>query len=185
MAGRTRRATVQTPAKEAPMSRVRTLLVASVAVVLIAGAGCGSSSSSGGSSSAANAGLGVTTTTPPATTQSGGGGGSSFCSTGKADVASLKAKLATFATSSTDPKAFKSEMLTIQKAYQQAESQAPGETKPDLAAVNTFITKLNQLFAAHGWNPLVAGPAALPLLQNNGLKAHMNHLQACAKANCS
>src|SRR6476661_11130191 len=127
MAGRTRRATVQTPAKEAPMSRVRTLLVASVAVVLIAGAGCGSSSSSGGSSSAANAGLGVTTTTPPATTQSGGGGGSSFCSTGKADVASLKAKLATFATSGTDPKAFKSEMLTIQKAYQQAESQAPGE----------------------------------------------------------
>src|SRR6476661_8143794 len=150
MAGRTRRATVQTPAKEAPMSRVRTLLVASVAVVLIACAGCGSSSSSGGSSSAANAGLGVTTTTPPATTQSGGGGGgSSFCSTGKADVASLKAKLATFATSGTDPKAFKSEMLTIQKAYQQAESQAPGEIKPDLAAVNTFITKLNQIFAAH------------------------------------
>jgi len=169
------------------MSRVRTLLVASVAVVLIAGAGCGSSSSSGGSSSAANAGLGVTTTTPPASTQSGGGGGggSSFCSTGKADVASLKAKLATFATSGTDPKAFKSEMLTIQKAYQQAESQAPGEIKPDLAAVNTFITKLNQIFAAHGWNPLVAGPAALPLLQNNGLKAHMNHLQAWAKANCS
>src|SRR6476660_2112999 len=166
------------------MSRVRTLLVASVAVVLIAGAGCGSSSSSGGSSSAANAGLGVTTTTPPATTQSGGGG-STFCSTGKADVASLKAKLATFATSGTDPKAFKSEMLTIQKAYQQAESQAPGEIKPDLAAVNTFITKLNQIFAAHGWNPLVAGPAALPLLQNNGLKAHMNHLQAWAKANCS
>src|SRR6476646_3277933 len=156
MAGRTRRATVQTPAKEAPMSRVRTLLVASVAVVLIAGAGCGSSSSSGGS-----------------------------CSTGKADVASLKAKLATFATSGTDPEAFKSEMLTIQKAYQQAESQAPGEIKPDLAAVNTFITKLNQIFAAHGWNPLVAGPAALPLLQNNGLKAHMNHLQAWAKANCS
>ena len=167
------------------MSRVRPLLVASVAVVLIAGAGCGSSSSSGGSSSAANAGLGVTTTTPPASTQSGGGGGSSFCSTGKADVASLKAKLASFATSGTDPTAFKSEMQTIQKAYQQAESQAPGEIKPDLAAINTFITKLNQIFAAHGWNPLVAGPAALPLLQNNGLKAHMNHLQAWAKANCS
>ena len=167
------------------MSRVRPLLATSVAVMLIAGAGCGSSSS-GGSSSAANAGLGVTTTTPPATTQSGGaGGGSSFCSTGKADVASLRAKLASFATSSTDPKAFKSEMLTIQKAYQQAQSQAPGEIKPDLAAINTFITKLNQIFAAHGWNPLVAGPAALPLLQNNGLKAHMNHLQAWAKANCS
>ncbi len=169
------------------MSRVRPLLVASVAVVLIAGAGCGSSSSSGGSSSAANAGLGVTTTTPPATTQSGGGvgGGSSFCSTGKADVESLKAKLASFATSGTDPTAFKSEMLTIQKAYQQAESQAPSEIKPDLAAVNTFITKLDQIYAAHGWNPLAAGPAALPLLQNNGLKAHMNHLQAWAKANCS
>jgi hypothetical protein len=166
------------------MSRVRPLLVASVAVVLIAGAGCGSSSSSGGSSSAANAGLGVTTTTPPASTQSGGGGGSSFCSTGKADVASLKAKLASFATSGTDPTAFKSEMQTIQKAYQQAESQAPGEIKPDLAAVNTFITKLDQIYAAHGWNPIAAGPAALPLLQNNGLKAHMNHLQAWAKANC-
>jgi hypothetical protein len=169
------------------MSRVRPLLVASVAVVLIAGGGCGSSSSSGGSSSAANAGLGVTTTTPPATTQSGGGvgGGSSFCSTGKADVESLKAKLASFATSGTDPTAFKSEMLTIQKAYQQAESQAPSEIKPDLAAVNTFITKLDQIYAAHGWNPLAAGPAALPLLQNNGLKAHMNHLRAWAKANCS
>ncbi len=168
------------------MLRVRPLLFASVAVVLIAGAGCGSSSSSG-SSSAANAGLGVTTTTPPATTQSGGGvgGGSSFCSTGKADVESLKAKLASFATSGTDPKAFKSEMLTIQHAYQQAESQAPGEIKPDLAAVDTFITKLDQIYAAHGWNPLAAGPAALPLLQNNGLKAHMNHLQAWAKANCS
>jgi hypothetical protein len=168
------------------MSRVRPLLFASVAVVLVAGAGCGSSSSSG-ASSAANAGLGVTTTTPPATTQSGGGvgGGSSFCSTGKADVASLKAKLAAFATSGTDPKAFKSEMLTIQHAYQQAESQAPGEIKPDLAAVDTFITKLDQIYAAHGWNPLVAGPYAVPLLQNNGLKAHMNHLQAWAKANCS
>ena len=167
------------------MSRVRPLLVASVAVVLIAGAGCGSSSSSGGSSSAANAGLGVTTTTPPASTQSGGGGGSSFCSTGKADVASLKAKLASFATSGTDPTAFKSEMQTIQKAYQQAESQAPGEIKPDLAAVNAFIAKLDQVYAAHGWNPIAAAPAALPLLQNNGLKAHMNHLQAWAKANCS
>jgi hypothetical protein len=168
------------------MSRVRPLLVASVAIVLIAGAGCGSSSSSGGSSSAANAGLGVTTTTPPVTTQSGGGGGgSSFCSTGKADVASLKAKLASFATSGTDPTAFKSEMQTIQKAYQQAESQAPGEIKPDLAAVNAFITKLDQIYAAHGWNPLAAGPAAVPLLQNNSLKAHMNHLQAWAKANCS
>jgi len=167
------------------MSRVRPLLAASVAVMLIAGAGCGSSSSSGGSSSAANAGLGVTTTTPPASTQSGGGGGSSFCSTGKADVASLKAKLASFATSGTDPTAFKSEMLTIQKAYQQAESQAPGEIKPDLAAVNAFITKLDQIYAAHGWNPIAAAPAALPLLQNNGLKAHMNHLQAWAKANCS
>jgi hypothetical protein len=167
------------------MSRVRPLLVASVAVVLIAGAGCGSSSSSGGSSSAANAGLGVTTTTPPASTQSGGGGGSSFCSTGKADVASLKAKLASFATSGTDPTAFKSEMQTIQKAYQQAESQAPGEIKPDLAAVNAFIAKLDQIYAAHGWNPIAAAPAALPLLQNNGLKAHMNHLQAWAKANCS
>jgi hypothetical protein len=166
------------------MSRVRPLLVASVAVVLIAGAGCGSSSSSGGSSSAANAGLGVTTTTPPASTQSGGGGGS-FCSTGKADVASLKAKLASFATSGTDPTAFKSEMQTIQKAYQQAESQAPGEIKPDLAAVNAFIAKLDQIYAAHGWNPIAAAPAALPLLQNNGLKAHMNHLQAWAKANCS
>jgi hypothetical protein len=166
------------------MSRVRPLLVASVAVVLIAGAGCGSSSSSGGSSSAANAGLGVTTTTPPASTQSGGGG-SSFCSTGKADVASLKAKLASFATSGTDPTAFKSEMQTIQKAYQQAESQAPGEIKPDLAAVNAFIAKLDQIYAAHGWNPIAAAPAALPLLQNNGLKAHMNHLQAWAKANCS
>jgi hypothetical protein len=167
------------------MSRVRPLLFASVAVVLVAGAGCGSSSSSGGSS-AANAGLGVTTT-PPATTQSGGvgGGGSSFCSTGKADVESLKSKLATFATSGTDPKAFKSEMLTIQHAYQQAESQAPGEIKPDLAAVDTFITKLDQIYAAHGWNPLVAGPYAVHLLQNNGLKAHMNHLQAWAKANCS
>jgi hypothetical protein len=165
------------------MSRVRPLLVASVAVVLIAGAGCGSSSSSGGSSSAANAGLGVTTTTPPASTQSGGG--SSFCSTGKADVASLKAKLASFATSGTDPTAFKSEMQTIQKAYQQAESQAPGEIKPDLAAVNAFIAKLDQIYAAHGWNPIAAAPAALPLLQNNGLKAHMNHLQAWAKANCS
>jgi hypothetical protein len=167
------------------MSRVRPLLVASVAVVLIAGAGCGSSSSSGGSSSAANAGLGVTTTTPPASTQSGGGGGSSFCSTGKADVASLKAKLASFATSGTDPTAFKSEMQTIQKAYQQAESQAPGEIKPDLAAVNAFIAKLDQIYAAHGWNPIAAAPAALPLLQNNGLNAHMNHLQAWAKANCS
>jgi len=167
------------------MSRVRPLLAASVAVMLIAGAACGSSSSSGGSSSAANAGLGVTTTTPPASTQSGGGGGSSFCSTGKADVASLKAKLASFATSGTDPTAFKSEMLTIQKAYQQAESQAPGEIKPDLAAVNAFITKLDQIYAAHGWNPIAAAPAALPLLQNNGLKAHMNHLQAWAKANCS
>jgi hypothetical protein len=169
------------------MLRVRPLLFASVAVVLIAGAGCGSSSSSG-SSSAANAGLGVTTTSPPATTQSGGGvggGGSSFCSTGKADVESLKSKLATFATSGTDPKAFKSEMLTIQHAYQQAESQAPGEIKPDLAAVDTFITKLDQIYAAYGWNPLVAGPHAVPLLQNNGLKAHMNHLQAWAKANCS
>ncbi len=168
------------------MSRVRPLLFASVAVVLIAGAGCGSSSSSGGSSSAANAGLGVTTTTPP-TTQSGGGtgGGSSFCSTGKADVASLQAKLTSFATSGADPQAFKSEMLTIQKAYQQARSQAPGEIKPDLAAINTFITKLNQIFAAHGWNPLAAGPAAAPLLQNNTLKAHMNHLKAWATANCS
>ena len=166
------------------MPRVRPLLFASVAVVLIAGAGCGSSSSSGGSSSAANAGLGVTTTTPPASTQSGGGG-SSFCSTGKADVASLKAKLASFATSGTDPTAFKSEMQTIQKAYQQAESQAPGEIKPDLAAVNAFIAKLDQIYAAHGWNPIAAAPAALPLLQNNGLKAHMNHLQAWAKANCS
>ena len=166
------------------MSRVRPLLVASVAVVLIAGAGCGSSSSSGGSSSAANAGLGVTTTTPPASTQSGGGG-SSFCSTGKADVENLKAKLASFATSGTDPTAFKSEMQTIQKAYQQAESQAPGEIKPDLAAVNAFIAKLDQIYAAHGWNPIAAAPAALPLLQNNGLKAHMNHLQAWAKANCS
>ena len=167
------------------MSRVRPLLATSVAVMLIAGAGCGSSSSSGGSSSAANAGLGVTTTTPPASTQSGGGGGSSFCSTGKADVASLKAKLASFATSGTDPTAFKSEMQTIQKAYQQAESQAPGEIKPDLAAVNAFIAKLDQIYAAHGWNPIAAAPAALPLLQNNGLKAHMNHLQAWAKANCS
>jgi hypothetical protein len=168
------------------MSRVRPLLFASVAVVLVAGAGCGSSSSSG-ASSAANAGLGVTTTTPPATTQSGGvgGGGSSFCSTGKADVESLKAKLAGFATSGTDPTAFKSEMLTIQHAYQQAESQAPGEIKPDLAAVDTFITKLDQIYAAHGWNPLVAGPYAVHLLQNNDLKAHMNHLQAWAKANCS
>jgi hypothetical protein len=167
------------------MLRVRPLLFASVAVVLIAGAGCGSSSSSG-SSSAANAGLGVTTTTPPASTSGGGaGGGSSFCSTGKADVESLKAKLASFATSGTDPTAFKSEMQTIQKAYQQAESQAPGEIKPDLAAVDTFITKLDQIYAAHGWNPLAAGPAAVPLLQNNGLKAHMNHLQAWAKANCS
>jgi len=166
------------------MSRVRPLLVASVAVVLIAGAGCGSSSSSGGSSSAANAGLGVTTTTPPASTQSGGGS-SSFCSTGKADVENLKAKLASFATSGTDPTAFKSEMQTIQKAYQQAESQAPGEIKPDLAAVNAFIAKLDQIYAAHGWNPIAAAPAALPLLQNNGLKAHMNHLQAWAKANCS
>ena len=166
------------------MSRVRPLLVASVAVVLIAGAGCGSSSSSGGSSSAANAGLGVTTTTPPASTQSGGGS-SSFCSTGKADVENLKAKLASFATSGTDPTAFKSEMQTIQKAYQQAESQAPGEIKPDLAAVNAFIAKLDQVYAAHGWNPIAAAPAALPLLQNNGLKAHMNHLQAWAKANCS
>jgi hypothetical protein len=169
------------------MPRVRPLLFASVAVVLIAGAGCGSSSSSGGSSSAANAGLGATTTTPPATTQSGGGvaGGSSFCSTGKADVENLKAKLESFATSGTDPTAFKSEMLTIQKAYQQAESQAPGEIKPDLAAINTFITKLDQTFAAHGWNPLAAGPAAAALLQNNNLKAHMNHLQAWATANCS
>ena len=169
------------------MSRARPLLFASVAVALIVGAGCGSSSSSGGSSSAANAGLGVTTTTPP-TTQSGGGGtggGSSFCSTGKADAASLQAKLTSFATSGADPKAFKSEMLTIQKAYQQAQSQAPGEIKPDLAAINTFITKLNQIFAAHGWNPLAAGAAAAPLLQNNGLKAHMNHLRAWATANCS
>ena len=140
------------------MSRVRPLLFASVAVVLVAGAGAAARRRQA-SSSAANAGLGVTTTTPPATTQSGGGGGggSSFCSTGKADVESLKAKLAWFATSGSSPTAFKSEMLTIQHAYQQAESQAPGEIKPDLAAVNTFITKLDQIYAAHGWNPLVPG----------------------------
>jgi hypothetical protein len=170
------------------MSRVRPLLFVSVAVVLMAGAACGSSSSSGASSSAANAGLGVTTTTPPSTTQSSGsvgGGGSSFCATGKADVASLKAKLAALATSGTDPQAFKAKMLTIQHAYQQAESQAPGEIKPDLAAVNAFITKLDNILAAHGWNPLAAGTAAVPLLQNNGLQGHMNHLQAWAKANCS
>ena len=168
------------------MSRVRPLLFASVAVALIAGAGCGSSSSSGGSS-AANAGLGVTTTTPPTTQSTGsvGGGGSSFCSTGKADLASLRAKLASFASAGSDPQAFKSQMLTIQKAYQQAQSQAPGEIKPDLAAINTFITKLNQVFAAHGWNLLAAGPAAAPLIQNNTLKAHMNHLKAWATANCS
>ena len=168
------------------MSRVRPLLFASVAVALIAGAGCGSSSSSGGSS-AANAGLGVTTTTPPATTQSGGGtgGGSSFCSTGKADVASLQAKLASSAASGASPTAFKSQMQTIQKAYQQAQSQAPSQIQPDLAAINTFITKLNQVFAAHGWNPIASATAAAPLLQNNALKAHMNHLKAWATANCS
>jgi hypothetical protein len=168
------------------MSRVRPLLFASVAVVLIAGAGCGSSSSSGGSS-AANAGLGVTTTTPP-TTQSGGGGtggGSSFCSTGKADLASLQAKLASFA-SGANATALKSQMLTIQKAYQQAQSQAPSEIAPDLAAINTFITKLNQVFAAHQWNLIASAPEAAPLLQNNNtLKAHMNHLKAWATANCS
>ena len=100
-------------------------------------------------------------------------------------MASLKAKLASFATSGADPQAFKSEMQTIQKAYQQAQSQAPGEIEPDLAAINTFITKLDQIFAAHGWNPLAAGPAAAALLQNNNLKARMNHLQAWATANCS
>jgi len=169
------------------MSRVRPLLFASVAVVLTASAACGSSSSTGASSSAANGGLGVTTI-PTTTAQSGGGvggGGSSFCATGKADVASLKAKLAALATSGTDPQAFKAKMLTIQHAYQQAESQAPGEIKPDLAAVDTFITKLDNIYAANGWNPLVAGPKAVQLLQNNGLQGHMNHLQAWAKANCS
>ena len=167
------------------MSRVRPLLFASVAIALIAGAGCGSSSSSGGSS-AANAGVGVTTTTPP-TTQSGGGtiGGSSFCSKGKADLASLQAKLASFATSASDPQAFKSQMLTIQKAYQQAQSQAPSEIQPDMAAINTFIAKLNQVFAAHQWNLIASAPAAEPLVQNSALKAHMNHLKAWATANCS
>lgn len=168
------------------MSRVRPLLFASVAVALIVGAGCGSSSSSGGSS-AANAGLGVTTTTPPTTQSTGsvGGGGSSFCSTGKADLASLQAKLASFATSASDPQAFKSQMLTIQKAYQQAQSQAPSEIQPDMAAINTFIAKLNQVFAAHQWNLIAAAPAAEPLVQNSTLKAHMNHLKAWATANCS
>jgi hypothetical protein len=157
------------------------LLVTSLAVA----AGCGSSSSSGTGS-----GSSTPTSTPPSTStpaSSGGGslsGGSSFCGQAKSDVINLKRNLAALASISYTPKRLKAEMDTIVAAYQKAEGEAPGVIKPDIATVYQAMNKLNQIFAAHNYDPIASGAQAAPVFNNTKLQSAFAHLKAWAVANC-
>jgi hypothetical protein len=78
-----------------------------------------------------------------------GSGSSSFCGQAKSDIKTLQTDLAGLASISSSPQRLKATMQTVIAAYQQAEQQAPDEIKPDIAVVSTFMSQLNQAFAAH------------------------------------
>jgi hypothetical protein len=167
-----------------PHSRAALLLV--LVTSLAVAAGCGSSSSSGSSN-----GSSTPTTTPPTTstpTSSGGGGslsgGSGFCGQAKSDVSNLNRNLAALASISYTPQRLKAAMTTIIAAYQKAEGEAPGAIKPDIATVTQTMVKLNQIFAAHNYDPVASGAQAAPLFKNGKLQTAFAHLKAWAVANC-
>ncbi|MDX6548083.1 MAG: hypothetical protein QOG33_1633 [Gaiellales bacterium] len=165
------------------MSRVRIALLASLAVTLLAGAGCGSSS--GSSSSAASTPASTPTSTPTSTASTGtGSGGSSFCGQARSDFSTLQADLAGLASISSTPQRLKATLQTVIAAYQQAEQQAPDQIKPDIATVSTFMSQLNHAFAAHSYDAMQAAPTALPILKSAKLKAAFAHLKAWGVANC-
>jgi hypothetical protein len=164
------------------MSRVSVILPMILALAMLTAACGGSSSSSTPSSSSPSSSTPSTTAQP--STSSGGGGGSAFCGQAKSDIASARASLAAIAGIASTPTRLKAEFQTILAAYQKAESQAPSAIKPDIAEVYTFMQQLNTAFAAHGYNPVAAGPSAAPLLRSAKLKQAFAHLKAWALVNC-
>jgi hypothetical protein len=165
------------------MSRVRISLFVTLAVTLLAGAGCGSSSSSG--SSGATTPVSTPASTPSSSTSTGSGiGGSGFCGQAKSDMAKLKADLAGLATISSSPQRLKATLATVIAAYQKAQQQAPDQIKPDIGTVATFMSQLNQAFAAHNYDATLAAPTVLPLLKSAKLNVAFAHLKAWAAANC-
>jgi hypothetical protein len=166
------------------MSRVRISLFATLAVALLAGAGCGSSSGSP-SSSGTSTPVSTPASTPSSSTSTGtGSGASSFCGQAKSDFTTLQTDLAGLASISSSPQRLKATLQTVMAAYQQAEQQAPDEIKPDIAVVSTFMSQLNQAFAAHNYDPTQAAPTAEPLLKSAKLKVAFAHLKAWGVANC-
>jgi hypothetical protein len=158
------------------------LLVAALAVA----AGCGSSSSSAGTGSGSSAPTTTPSTSTPASSGGGGSlsGGSSFCGQAKSDVANLERNLAALASISYTPKRLKAEMETIIAAYQKAEGEAPDAIKPDIATVYQAMSKLNQIFAAHNYDPVASEAQAASLFTNAKMKYAFAHLKAWAVANC-
>jgi hypothetical protein len=165
------------------MSRVRIFLLASLAVALLGGAGCGSSSGSS-SSGATTPVLAPSSATSSTTSTNTGSGGSGFCGQAKSDFATLQTDLAGLASISSTPQRLKATLQTVIAAYQKAEQQAPDQIKPDIATVSTFMSQLSHAFAAHNYDAMQAAPTALPILKSAKLKVAFAHLKAWGVANC-
>jgi hypothetical protein len=153
------------------------------AALLAAGCGSSSSSSSPGAGSAGSTPSSQQSSTPPA---SGGDTGSltGFCGQAAKELADLQVKLAPLANIQSTPARLKAEMQTLVTGYTNIMNESPSDIKPDIAVLVGAMNQLQQVLAAHNYDPVAAGPAIAEAFQTSELKQADDHILAWAKTNC-
>ena len=166
------------------MSRTRSSGCALLVTAALLAAGCGSSSSS--SSPGAGSGTSTPSTQPPSTSVSNGDTGSlaGFCGQAAKELADLQTKLVPLANIQSTPTRLKAEMQTLVDGYTNIMNQSPSDIKPDIAVLVGAMNQLQQVLAAHNYDPVAAGPAIAEAFQTSKLKQADDHILAWAKTNC-
>jgi hypothetical protein len=167
------------------MSRTRSSGCALLVTAALLVAGCGSSSSS---SSPEAGSAGSTPSTQPPSTQpassEGLGSLTGFCGQAAKKLADLQVKLAPLADIQSTPERLKAEMQTLIATYTNIMNESPSDIKPDIAVLVAAMNQLQQVLAAHNYDPVAAGPAIAEAFQTSKLKQADDHILAWAKTNC-
>jgi hypothetical protein len=167
------------------MSRTRSSGCALLVTAALLTAGCGSSSSSSSPGAGSSA---STPTTQPSSTPGGSSGDTGsltgFCGQAAKELADLQTKLAPLADIQSTPKRLKAEMQTLVESYTNIMNESPADIKPDIAVLVGAMNQLQQVLAAHNYDPVAAGPAIAEAFQTTKLRQADDHILAWAKTNC-
>jgi hypothetical protein len=167
---------------------IRPVIVSAIVLVMaVAAASCGGSSSSSSGASTSAGGGGSTSALGTGGSSTGSlGGGSGFCSVATGKMRGLERKMAQIATIASQPERLKQQLDAMQSFANGAESDAPGEIKPDIAVFAGFLKHLADGYKKADYNPAAAAVVLGPYIQQqqSKLDAASKHVQAWASANC-